>query len=362
MAGLLELRTDARLLVANLLQRGLDTAHRLLVAEQLAEILETRLCHLGLHLRHTEVVGLSHEEGDESVQFVVLRLQLLMVVQDEGHDDGLVHLFRMVHSHRRTLQPHHAPEVALQLLGAGVVATRTEQAVGELDVARIVHQQLADVVLGLHHAFYLPHLQRLVVAVLDGLTREQVPGYVVEHDVAIGSKREVAVGGRSLKDVAHSQKHLVREVGHQLHKVLLLQFAQHTVEVEVIELEEEVGGDERGEALVVVLLVDVEQLFVAGRDDGEARMGQLLAEQRVELLKLCGVREILHVHTQWFLDVEVALQQFTLALLQSFHEGLLLGGELQLTVAHAVVDVAPGLAGLLFVVLEGQALVKLPRQ
>ena len=279
MARFLELRTDTRLLIANLFQRRDNLTHRLVVAQQLAQVLNARLRHFCLHVQHAQVVGLSHEEGDEVVQLVVLSLQRLIVIQHIGHDDGLIHLVGIVHAHRGALQPHHTTEVALQRIRAAVVPTRTVQTVGIRDFAHIVHQQLAGTVHSLHHACYLPLLQVLSHAALYRLSRKQVPGNVVELHVTIGSTREVAVVGCPCIDLAHSLKHVVREVGHQRHQMLLLQFAQHAVEVEVIELQEEVGGDKRGEALVVVLLIDVEQLFVLCRHNGKALVCQLLTEQ-----------------------------------------------------------------------------------
>ena len=57
----------------------------------------------------------------------------------------------------------------------------------------------------------------------------------------------------------------------------------------MVELQVEVGSHEVGELVVVVLLIDMEQLLVVGGHDGEAVLGQMLAEQRVELLQLRGV-------------------------------------------------------------------------
>ena len=164
--------------------------------------------------------------------------------------------------------------------------------------------------------------------------------------------------------LVHGIVHVARQFGHQSCQRVLLQFAQHAVEVKVVELQEQVGGDKRREARVVVLLVDVEQLAVAGGHDGEAVLSQLLAQQRVEVLELCGVDEVLHVHAQSFLYLKVPLLQFVLSFLQPLHEGQFLVGVLNGTrlFAGPVVVVAPRLIVTLLDVVEVGALLKLPRQ
>ena len=158
--------------------------------------------------------------------------------------------------------------------------------------------------------------------------------------------------------------HVAAEADHHRQQFLLLHLAQHAVDVEVIELQVEVGGHEVGELVVVVLLVDVEQLVVGGRHDGEAVLGQMLAEQRVELLQLRGVHQVLHVHAQPFASLEVSLHQLFLALLQTIDECLLLIRELQQSclLGGTIVVVAPRFVVLHLHVFEIGILGEFPHQ
>ena len=65
-----------------------------------------------------------------------------------------------------------------------------------------------------------------------------------------------------LVNLLHRLEHTVIVVCHQRVDLIHLQFLQHAVEVEVIELKEEVGSHEIGEFLIVVLLIDIEQLII----------------------------------------------------------------------------------------------------
>ena len=91
----------------------------------------------------------------------------------------------------------------------------------------------------------------------------------------------------------------------------------------MIQLQVEVGRHEVGELVVVVLLVDLEQLRIAGRHDGEALLAQLLAQLRVKFLQLRWVQQVLHVHAQPLGNVEVLLLQLGFARLHALDEGLL---------------------------------------
>ena len=141
---------------------------------------------------------------------------------------------------------------------------------------------------------------------------------------------------------------------------MLLHLTQHAVDVEVIELQIEVGGDEAGKFVVVVLLVDLEELVVAGGHDAEAVLCQLLAEQRVELFELGGVGQVGHVDAQTLVYHEVLLPQLVLALLQAADELLLLVGVVQQVSAfyHAVVVLVDGLIVLAGVFLPGHVVVE----
>ena len=58
--------------------------------------------------------------------------------------------------------------------------------------------------------------------------------------------------------------------------------------------------------------------------DGEAVLGQMLAEQRVELLQLRGIRQVLHVHAQTLGHIKILLLQLLLTGFHAVDECLLL--------------------------------------
>ena len=147
--------------------------------------LEAALVNLGQHLRQAQVVGLAHEEGDEVVEPLVSGEHVVVALQGAGHHHGLLHLLLVVHAEGHGLQPHHAPEVALQGVGAGVVASRTEQAVGELYFL-VVHHEAALAVFSLHHLADLlgHHAARLGLA--DVAAGEEAVGYVVVVGIVPG--------------------------------------------------------------------------------------------------------------------------------------------------------------------------------
>ena len=131
-------------------------------------------------------------------------------------------------------------------------------------------------------------------------------------------------------------------------QALLLDVTQQTVEVEVVELQVEVGGHEVGHVCIVVTLIDMEQLVVLGRYDGETVTPQLVAQTTVELLHLHGIHHITHIDTMTLLaGLEVLLLQNLLAGLQLADERLFrladldghLGIGLVVVVAPAVVAV-----------------------
>ena len=74
------------------------------------------------------------------------------------------------------------------------------------------------------------------------------------------------------------QVHVSCKLFQQRIDAFLLHLAHHAVEINMVELQEQVGGDEAGKLMVVVLFVYVEQLLVAGRHDGKAILGQPLRQ------------------------------------------------------------------------------------
>ena len=144
-AGLLELRTDAGLLVADLLEGQGDALDGLVVMQQFAHG-QVLLLHLGDDLRQADIVRLAHQEGDELVERVVLLHGCRLVFHSRSDHHGLLHFLLVIHTEGGCLEPHHASEVALQLLRTGVVTTGTEEAEGELDF-HVVLEERAEAVL-----------------------------------------------------------------------------------------------------------------------------------------------------------------------------------------------------------------------
>ena len=88
------------------------------------------------------------------------------------------------------------------------------------------------------------------------------------------------------------------------------------------------------------------------------------AEQRVELLQLRGVREILHVHAQTLRHIEVLLLQLLFTGFHAIDEGLLLLRELQgaSLLVDSVVVIAPRLVLLCLKAVKTGCLGKLVKQ
>ena len=361
MAGAFKLRPYACLLVAYLFERTGQRSQFLWAFQQFGQH-QVALLHLGLHLGNGKVVGLAHEEQDELVHLVVVTGSRRILAQGVGHDHSLLHFFGMIQSEGHTLQPHHAAEVALQGFAAGVVATGTEQTVGKRHLAVVGHE-LTGLVFRRHRLLHLGLCLGLLTGIGYLLTRQQLVGHG-EVDGIVVSQLAYLLAAGILGLVVHGLIHVERQLGHQPVERVLLQFAQHAVEVQVVELQEEVGSHKRGEARVVVLLVNVEQLLMAGRHNGKAVLRQLLAEQRVELLELRGVQQVLHVYAQPFGHSEVLLGQLVLAGLQALHEVQLLGGVLHESgfLAGTVVVVAPRLVLALFNLSEVGGLIEHIRQ
>ena len=162
----------------------------------------------------------------------------------------------------------------------------------------------------------------------------------------------------------HGLIQIVRHVGNELRERLLLHLTQHAVEIEVIQLQIEIGGHKTGEAVVVVLFVDVEKLFVSSRHDAEAVLTQVLRQGLFEVLQLGNIHQITHVHPKIGRYVEVILLQFVNTRLHTIHKGLLLICKLQSTrlAAGSVVELTPGLVFAFLYRLEVHTLVEFPHQ
>ena len=99
---------------------------------------------------------------------------------------------------------------------------------------------------------------------------------------------------------------------HHVVQLLLFHIAQQTVEVEMVQLQIEVGSHEIGEARVVVALVHMEQLVVLGWYDGKAVASQFVLQRCRILRQLHGIHHVVHV------DAVTALAGYEVLLFQLF--------------------------------------------
>ena len=103
-------------------------------------------------------------------------------------------------------------------------------------------------------------------------------GHIEELDVSTGYAVGLAIAWRIVEECQHGVLHVARELGHEWQQLILLDLAQHAVDVEVVELQIQVGSYEAGEGVIVVLLVDVEYLLVAAGHDGKSLFAKLLTK------------------------------------------------------------------------------------
>ena len=167
----------------------------------------------------------------------------------------------MFQTERHALQPHHTAEEALQLLAAGVVAARTEETVTEKDFLVVLHE-ITGRVDGLHHLLDLLFVDVTFFTRKDVVTREQLVGNVVERRVMMGHGVDLLVEARPSLHVVQHLVHIPAELCHHWQQFVFLHFAQHAVNIQMVQLQIEVGSHETGEIAVVVLFVHVEQLRV----------------------------------------------------------------------------------------------------
>ena len=130
MAGLLELRTYASLLVTYLVKCLSQFGNLLVVVQQFVHR-HACLVNLSHHLYQTQVIVLTHQKGDKVVNLVVFLACLLKQFHGKCHLYSLLNFGFVVQTHGGGLQPHHTTEVAFQRVTAGVVTTSAEKTIGE---------------------------------------------------------------------------------------------------------------------------------------------------------------------------------------------------------------------------------------
>ena len=339
-AGGLELRTDARLLLGGLLD-GCTHLGKVFLARNDGLGGLSRLLQLVVDLQDGDVVGLAHQEGDGFEEGVVEFLDARVAAHNLGHEQRRLELLFLVGSEVHTLQPHHGAEVAFDFLGTGVMAARSVERIGVFHI--LVVKELGIVVLGVHHlADFVVH--HLCVIGVYGRSRLAIDEGCCDGEIGLV---ELA---RGLHRFAHGRGEMLVELdGEQVDdgvELLFLNAAQHVVEIEVVELQIEVGGHKRRKVAVVVLLVDVEELYLVPWHDGEAVLSERRLQLGLEGGELVGVQKVVDIHQLTALRVEVLLAQLLLASLYLGDESLFGGCVFQghrLVGAVVLIAVALGL-------------------
>ena len=93
----------------------------------------------------------------------------------------------------------------------------------------------------------------------------------------------------------HLGVELLAVVGHYLVHLALFHLAQHVVEIHVESLQVDVGSNKAGELVIVIVLIDVEQLFLIVGDNGKSILNQSIGERFWHIRHLHGVGQIVEV-------------------------------------------------------------------
>ena len=248
-----KLRTDASLCFAHFIEFIPHLSQCFLVLQQFLKWQSTLLHHV-IHLHNRQIVGLAEEERHGFEQLCIDYLQFAVFPDFIGQEQGIAQLLGFIGTKRHVLQPHHSAEVTAQRVVAGVVATRAEQRVAKHSVA-IVEKLRERVLRTLNFPDFIEDLLLVCIVVNDGLL-------TCDEGFGNGEVGIIPTCGMFL--------HCMAELLHGLRESMLLHLAHHAVEIHVEKLQVEVGRDKRREVAVVILLVDMEQLYLLSRHDGKA--------------------------------------------------------------------------------------------
>ena len=280
-------------------------------------------------MQQRNVVRLTHQEGDGLVHGFIELVQFVVLADHFGNEQGALQIAFHIRAEGRALQPHHAHEVLFQTLRPRVMAAWPVDAVEifrHLVFRRIAQERriFNACVLDIFNFLF----GRCFVGGREGqclLASEQRVGNGKEGHVVFGGSLQVGIlrlAGRA----AHFLIGQFAEFGHHGQHLLFLNVAQQAVEIHVEGLQEEVGGHETGEVVIVVALIDVEQLVFLSWHDGKSLTTQSLLQPWVERGELEGIHNIGNVHQLSGSAGEVAGLQFVLASFQFGHESLFLLG------------------------------------
>ena len=275
-------------------------------------------------MHHGNIVGLTHNERHWIENGLEGGIQFGVSADGLGQESSPAHHIGLVSVEGGRLHPHHAAEITLQPFRTGVMPTGLEQGVGEHH-HRIFHKRRKSGARGSAFFHLIVHHFRVLLgygAILLGVEQSQRDGEIGLAELGkflILLVDRIGDGSRTLAIP------LATEVLQGVEQFTFLSLAQHAVEVHVIELQIEVGSDETGKVVIVVVLVHLEQLVVGVGHDGKTLFRKHVQELRIRILKLETVYQI--VNHRFTID-KVLFLQFLFPRFEFGHEGLLLLGEL----------------------------------
>ena len=247
--------------------------------------------HLVVDLQDGDIVGLAHEESDGFEECVIQFLDTRVSAHNFRHQQCRLELRLDICTEVHILQPHHSAEVALDFLGASVMSAWAEQRIAISHI--LIVQEVRIAVYGIHNLvdFFFYHS---LVLIAHGRC-----AFPCDKRLSNGEIGLVETTCR-LHLLAHGRGEVLVELGGKQVdnrvELLFLYATQYVVEIEVIELQIEVGCDKRGEVAVIVLLVDVEELNLLSRHDGESILAQRTFQSWVECGELVRIQNIVNIH------------------------------------------------------------------
>ena len=153
------------------------------------------------------------------------------------------------------------------------------------------------------------------------------------HDLSkLPANQSVSIHQNIIKkrdpELSHQVVVTLHEVSHHGRELLFLGFLQQTVEEHMERLQVEVCRHKTGELPVVIVLINLEELVLVSRYDGEPVLGYRFVELRVKLRETEGVDDIVHIGHHSRRHHVVLCLQLILTGLQSLDESLLSRGVL----------------------------------
>ena len=167
----------------------------------------------------------------------------------------------MVRTEWYALQPHHTAEIPLELFTSCIMSARPEETITEKDILVVLHE-IAGSVDGVHDLLNFLYVDVALLPCKDVIAREQLVGNVIERCIMMRHGIDLLVETRPALHIVQHLVHVATEPYHHRQQLVFLHLAQHAIDIQMIQLQIQVGGYETWEVAVVVLLVHMEQLRV----------------------------------------------------------------------------------------------------